>query len=99
METRSQKSPQSEPSHTLVRLLPAWLLPAWLLIVPIRLYRYLLSPWLGQHCRFEPTCSVYAEQALRRFGLLHGSYLAARRLLKCHPWHHGGIDPLPESKQ
>jgi putative membrane protein insertion efficiency factor len=67
-----------------------------LLTLMIRLYRYGLSPYLGAHCRFEPTCSCYAETALARFGAMRGSWLALRRLLRCHPWHMGGIDPVPE---
>jgi putative membrane protein insertion efficiency factor len=66
------------------------------LVFLIKLYRYLISPWVGQHCRFHPTCSAYALTAIERFGALKGSVLAARRLLKCHPWHPGGLDPVPE---
>jgi len=61
----------------------------------IRGYRYLLSPWLGQHCRFHPSCSCYALEAISRHGAYYGAWLAARRLLRCHPWHEGGIDPVP----
>ncbi len=59
------------------------------------LYRRLLSPALGPACRFEPSCSVYAEEAVRRFGGVKGSYLALRRLLRCHPLMPGGFDPVP----
>ena len=62
---------------------------------PVRGYRYLLSPWLGSACRFEPTCSRYALDALDRHGALAGSYLAAHRVLRCHPWCDGGFDPVP----
>ena len=68
------------------------------LVALIKFYRYLISPWVGHHCRFEPTCSAYALTAIERFGALRGSGLAARRLSKCHPWHEGGIDPVPEKK-
>ena len=68
----------------------------WLLIQSIKAYRYLLSPWLGAHCRFHPTCSCYAITAIERFGALRGSAMALHRLLRCHPWHPGGIDPVPD---
>ncbi|MBU3068666.1 membrane protein insertion efficiency factor YidD [Aestuariicella sp. G3-2] len=61
----------------------------------IHAYRYLASPWVGNQCRFYPTCSHYAEEAIEHYGLLKGSALAAKRLLKCHPWHPGGIDFVP----
>lgn len=62
----------------------------------IRIYRYCLSPLLGQTCRFYPSCSSYAEEAITVFGVIQGSFLALRRILKCHPWHEGGVDPVPE---
>jgi len=66
-----------------------------LLIALVRGYRLLLSPWLGGACRFTPTCSVYAIEALERHGAARGSYLAARRLVRCQPWCAGGHDPVP----
>jgi len=60
----------------------------------ITAYRYLISPWLGPACRFEPTCSEYARQAIDRFGVVKGSGLTIWRLLRCHPFHRGGYDPL-----
>ncbi len=65
----------------------------------IHIYRYLLSPWIGNQCRFYPTCSHYSEEALNRYGFFIGSYLTLRRLIKCHPWHQGGLDPVPELKK
>ena len=65
------------------------------LVFFIRAYQYLLSPWLGHHCRFHPTCSRYAVEAIEEHGAFNGSQLAIRRLLKCHPWHEGGADPVP----
>lgn len=67
-----------------------------LLILLIRVYRYVLSPWLGTRCRFEPSCSRYAMQAIQEYGALKGSWLAARRLVRCHPFHPGGLDPVPQ---
>ena len=73
---------------------PAASLLAYPLIFLIYLYRYTLSPIMGNQCRFYPTCSHYAEDALRKHGALRGSWYAVRRLLKCHPWHEGGFDPV-----
>ncbi len=67
-----------------------------LLIAGIKGYRFFLSPWLGNQCRFHPTCSAYALTAIERFGVVLGGWLAVRRLLRCHPWHPGGVDPVPE---
>jgi putative membrane protein insertion efficiency factor len=61
----------------------------------IRGYRYLISPWVGNQCRFYPSCSHYAEEAINTHGFIKGGYLTGRRLLKCHPWHSGGIDLVP----
>ena len=65
------------------------------LVTLIKLYQYLLSPWVGIHCRFYPTCSEYAKAAIESHGVLRGSWFTARRLLRCHPWHPGGADPVP----
>lgn len=61
----------------------------------VRAYQYVLSPWLGNHCRFHPSCSHYAHTALERFGAWRGCVLALRRLARCHPWSPGGVDPVP----
>lgn len=61
----------------------------------IRLYQITLSPLLGRGCRYYPTCSAYASEAIERYGFLKGAWLGARRLLRCHPFHEGGIDPVP----
>lgn len=68
---------------------------ARLLMALVRAYRFFLSPWLGSACRFEPTCSLYALEALRQYGALTGSRLTVGRLLRCHPWCAGGHDPVP----
>jgi len=69
-----------------------------LLILLIQAYRLVLSPLLGPRCRFHPTCSAYAIEAIRLHGALRGSALAARRIVRCHPLNPGGIDPVPEPK-
>jgi putative membrane protein insertion efficiency factor len=74
---------------------PIRLWPRRILALPVRAYRFFLSPWLGSACRFEPTCSRYTLEALDRHGAAVGSYLAARRVLHCHPWCDGGHDPVP----
>lgn len=67
----------------------------FLLILPIRFYRTFISPLFPPVCRFQPTCSQYAIEAIDRFGPIRGSWLALRRLLRCHPLHPGGYDPVP----
>jgi hypothetical protein len=66
------------------------------LIALIRGYQWFVSPLLGNHCRFYPSCSEYAREAIERHGVLRGVWLAIRRVARCHPWHPGGVDPVPE---
>jgi uncharacterized protein len=68
-------------------------------ILLLRLYRAVLSPWLGPRCRFHPSCSRYAEDALAGHGLFRGGRLAVTRIMRCHPWHPGGYDPVPGTRQ
>ena len=67
----------------------------FLLITPLRFYRYAISPMLGRNCRFYPTCSEYAIEAVERHGALRGGLLAAKRVGRCHPFNPGGYDPGP----
>ncbi len=73
-------------------------LPQQLLMGVVKAYRLLLSPWLGSACRFEPTCSAYALQALQQHGAMAGSYLTLYRLARCQPWCNGGHDPVPAQR-
>jgi len=68
---------------------------AYLLSLPVRAYRLVLSPWVGHSCRYQPTCSAYALEALDRHGALRGGWLAARRILSCNPFGGSGYDPVP----
>lgn len=67
--------------------------------LPVRAYRLLFSPWVGHNCRYQPTCSAYALEALERHGALRGSWLALRRIGRCHPWGRTGYDPVPEARK
>lgn len=64
----------------------------------IRVYQWTISPLLGSNCRFHPSCSHYAAEAIDRFGVLRGSWLAVKRIGRCHPWHSGGYDPVPPAR-
>lgn len=66
-----------------------------LAIVPIQFYRYAISPLMANHCRFYPSCSCYAQEAIETHGFLRGGWLAVCRLGRCHPWNPGGYDPVP----
>lgn len=68
---------------------------AFVISLPVRAYRLVLSPWLGRSCRYQPTCSAYAMDALQHHGGIKGSWLAARRIARCHPWGGSGYDPVP----
>jgi putative membrane protein insertion efficiency factor len=68
-------------------------LPALGLIGMVRVYQWTLSPLIGRHCRFEPSCSAYFIEAVRKYGAIRGAYRGLLRLLRCHPWHPGGHDP------
>jgi putative membrane protein insertion efficiency factor len=67
----------------------------WLLVLPVKVYRHLISPWLPPACRYTPTCSRYAIEALQKHGPFKGSWLALKRVLRCHPWGGSGYDPVP----
>lgn len=69
------------------------------LIFLIDIYRYLISPLLPKSCRFYPSCSSYARDALLKYGVVRGLFLSVKRVFKCHPFHPGGYDPLPHMKQ
>lgn len=69
---------------------------AFVMSLPVRAYRLLFSPWVGNSCRYHPTCSVYALEALEKHGGIKGSWLAAKRIGRCHPWGGSGIDNVPD---
>lgn len=69
---------------------------AYILSLPVKAYRLIFSPWVGHNCRFQPTCSQYALDALAKHGGIRGGWLALRRILCCHPWGSSGHDPVPD---
>lgn len=71
---------------------------AHIVALPVRAYRLLFSPWVGHGCRYQPTCSVYALQALETHGAFKGCWLALKRIARCHPWGGAGHDPVPDHK-
>ncbi len=71
---------------------------AWPLLLIVQVYRLAISPWLGANCRYEPTCSEYALDALRTHGAFRGGRLAVKRILRCHPWGGSGYDPVPRER-
>ena len=72
--------------------------PRWLLVGPIRAYQRLISPAFADRCRYYPSCSEYAVQAIESYGILRGLVLAGWRLLRCNPWSHGGVDPVESQR-
>lgn len=69
---------------------------AWIFALPVRAYRLIFSPWVGHNCRYQPTCSAYALEALEKHGALRGAWLTARRIGRCHPFGGDGYDPVPD---
>ena len=67
-------------------------------VLPVRVYQRLISPALPKRCKYHPTCSAYAVQAVKRYGILRGLVLAGWRLLRCNPWSHGGLDPVENQR-
>lgn len=85
MDETEKADPRSSTTSLTVRVM------VWFIAV----YRYFLSPFIGQHCRFHPTCSLYGREALLQHGALRGTILTLLRLARCHPWASGGYDPVP----
>lgn len=69
-----------------------------IILIIIKAYQYLISPVLGNNCRYLPTCSCYTHTAIERFGVFKGSFMGLKRILRCHPFHAGGLDPVPEKE-
>lgn len=72
---------------------------ARLFAVPVKAYRLLFSPWVGHNCRYQPTCSQYALDALEQHGAVRGGWLTLRRIARCHPWGASGYDPVPDARK
>jgi len=98
MAKNSEKAEVSKNLDTTPVLNRVKSLLVWIPLFLIKAYRYLISPLMGNHCRFYPSCSQYGEEAYQRFGILKGTVLTIKRVLKCHPWHAGGYDPVPDDQ-
>ncbi|MCG6871042.1 MAG: membrane protein insertion efficiency factor YidD [Gammaproteobacteria bacterium] len=70
----------------------------WLIVALLKSYRMVLSPLLGPHCRFYPSCSAYGIEAVQTHGAIRGGWLLTKRVSRCHPWHEGGVDPVPPAE-
>jgi putative membrane protein insertion efficiency factor len=92
---REQAWPLAADAPALPSAAPAFSPVAGCVLLVIRLYRWGISPLLPPVCRFHPSCSLYSQEAIRRYGILRGGWLAVRRLSRCHPFHPGGYDPVP----
>ena len=95
----ASEMPETEMPETRPAAAPVPTLAARVLMVPVIGYRRFLSPLLGPRCRFAPSCSEYALEALRQHGAARGLWLSVRRLARCHPFHPGGYDPVPARSQ
>ena len=96
--SHAHTTPAREQAHIPQDEKPVGLVRAVLIALPIALiwiYRAVVSPFLGPNCRYQPTCSAYAIDALRYHGVIHGSWLAVKRIARCHPWGGHGFDPVP----
>jgi len=91
MDVDENPDDSKPPTHRLLALPRAAIV--FVFVAMIRGYQIFVSPWLGQNCRFTPTCSGYAIGAIRKHGPLRGVWAAMKRILRCHPWHPGGHDP------
>jgi len=90
---KQEKTSRSLNSFFLIKWVR--ILFVWILIIPVRIYQWIISPWLPKTCRYQPTCSQYAIEALREHGPITGLLLGTKRILSCHPWGGHGHDPVP----